>query len=185
MKRLIYKTQRLVLATLIGKDSQKSLDFEIKNKAFFEKWESKKEDDFFTLSYQRQIINYHEKLLRTSQGIHFAIFLKEDEKMERIIGKISVSPIIWGNFSSCMIGYKLDEDFTNQGLMSEAINSITDFIFNYLKLHRIQISIMPDNISSIKMIEKLGFTYEGKSKEYIEVNGKFEDHLHYVKLSKK
>ena len=58
-------------------------------------------------------------------------------------------------------------------------------MFEEIKIHRIEANIMPINIVSIKVIEKLGFENEGLAKKYLKVNGIWEDHFHYVKLNTK
>ena len=56
-------------------------------------------------------------------------------------------------------------------------------MFTEKRLHRIEANIIPRNIASIKAIEKAGFIYEGISKKYLNINGVWEDHLHYVLLN--
>jgi ribosomal-protein-alanine N-acetyltransferase len=103
---------------------------------------------------------------------------------ERIIGNVTLSNIVRGPFQSCYMGYKLDEKEINNGYITEAIEKVVEIAFLELGLHRIQASIMPKNIRSIKVMEKLGFINEGLSKEYLKINGVWEDHLHYVILNK-
>ena len=86
---------------------------------------------------------------------------------------------------SCHLGYKLDNDEINKGYMTEAVEKSIDIIFNEFKLHRIEANIMPRNISSLKVAEKLGFYNEGLAYKYLKINGKWEDHIHMVLLNEK
>jgi len=61
-----------------------------------------------------------------------------------------------------------------------ALKSGVKFIFNTVGLHRIEANIMPRNISSLKVVEKLGFQNEGLSPNYLKINAMWEDHLHMV-----
>ena len=130
-------------------------------------------------------IEYHRKMLERSQiesmdGRHykFGVFLKND--YERIIGSAALSNIVMGNFRSCFLGYRIDKNENSKGYATEAIKKVVDFGFDELTLHRIEANIMPGNKASIRVIEKLGFIYEGESKQYLRINGVWEDHLHYV-----
>jgi ribosomal-protein-alanine N-acetyltransferase len=62
---------------------------------------------------------------------------------------------------------------------------VVEYAFNELKLHRIEANIIPRNAGSIRAVEKAGFTCEGTSKKYLQINGVWEDHAHYVRLNEK
>lgn len=67
--------------------------------------------------------------------------------------------------------------------MFEALQSALQFIFNEIKLHRIEANIIPRNTPSIRLIENLGFMNEGLSKQYLKINGVWEDHYRFAKLN--
>ncbi len=71
----------------------------------------------------------------------FYIFSKDDEN--KIIGKIGVFNVVRGAFQSCHMGYSLDKDYINKGLMTEVVNAIVDFAFNDIHLHRVEANVMP------------------------------------------
>ncbi|MDF2805036.1 MAG: alanine acetyltransferase [Anaerocolumna sp.] len=96
---------------------------------------------------------------------------------------ISFSNIVRGAFLSCHLGYSLDEQYINQGYVTEAIRTGIEVIFKEYKLHRIEANIMPRNLRSKKVCEKLGFKEEGLAKDYLKINGKWEDHIHMVLLN--
>jgi ribosomal-protein-alanine N-acetyltransferase len=76
------------------------------------------------------------------------------------------------------LGYSLrKEEFKNKGYMSEAIGPIINYGFTGLKLHRIEASVEPGNIISLKMMAKFGFTREGLMKEHYFHEDTFEDSL--------
>jgi ribosomal-protein-alanine N-acetyltransferase len=67
--------------------------------------------------------------------------------------------------------------------MMEAVQSISNYAFGDLKLHRIEANIMPRNHASLKVVEKLGFFNEGTKRKYLKFNGTWEDHIHMVLLN--
>jgi len=69
--------------------------------------------------------------------------------------------------------------------MTEAVKKVVDYAFTELKLHRIEGNVLPDNVSSLKVLDKNGFKYEGVSEKYLKINGVWRDHIHMVKLNPK
>jgi [ribosomal protein S5]-alanine N-acetyltransferase len=66
--------------------------------------------------------------------------------------------------------------------MLEACIELLNFMFNLQKINRVTASILPENSSSIKLFEKLGFTMEGKTRQSLYIDGKWQDHLQYSLL---
>lgn len=176
------ETERLILKTLGSSYSKQVLKYYSINKDFFETKMPSYGAGFFTEEYQSEILKKSGKDAESGHSVKFFIFIKQD--LNRIIGDISVSNIVKGAFLSCHLGYKLDEKENGKGYASEALKKIIDYSFNELGLHRIEANIMPANTSSIKLASRLGFFNEGLSKKYLRINGKWEDHLHYVLLNK-
>ena len=181
--KTLYKTDRLILKTLDGTYAPLVLDYVLRNKDFLEKWETEKNENYFTLNYQKMSLKRDLDNFKLEKSLKFWIFKKNNKK--RIIGSISLDNIIRGPFQSCFLGYKLDKDELNKGYMTEAVEKIVEIAFNNYGLHRIEANIMPRNIASIRVVEKLGFYNEGLAKKYILLNGKWEDHIHMVLLNEK
>jgi ribosomal-protein-alanine N-acetyltransferase len=110
--------------------------------------------------------------------IRLWIFKKEDRN--KAIGNICFSNIIYGNFLSCFLGYKLDKQEINKGYTTEAVKKGISIMFEEYKLHRIEANIIPENIRSIRVVKKLNFEKEGYSKRYLNINGEWRDHIHYA-----
>ena len=65
--------------------------------------------------------------------------------------------------------------------MTEAVNMVTDFAFNELALHRLEINIRPENEASIRVAEKCGYLYEGLRPRYLHIDGAWRDHHCFVR----
>ena len=104
---------------------------------------------------------------------YFLIVNNEDEK---IVGSINLSQIFKGNFKNAYLGYYLSQEFTGQGLMSEAIELVLQFAFKTIKLHRIEANVQPHNTASINVLKRAGFCKEGFSRKYLKINGRWRDH---------
>jgi len=80
------------------------------------------------------------------------------------------------------LGYAMRKDRWGQGITTEACQVILDFGFKTLGLHRIQAACGPDNHGSQKVLDKLGFTYEGRMRDHVFTNSVWRDSLLYSKL---
>ena len=64
-----------------------------------------------------------------------------------------------------------------------AVRAAIPFAFNTLRLHRLEAACIPSNAGSIRLLENTGFIREGYAREYLCINGIWQDHLLYAKLS--
>jgi [ribosomal protein S5]-alanine N-acetyltransferase len=94
----------------------------------------------------------------------------------KIIGVANFSQIFYQAFQNAYLGYYDDLDFASQGLMSEGVRLAIDYAFCTLGLHRVEANIQPENIASINLVKRLGFTKEGFSRRYLKINGEWRDH---------
>lgn len=180
MKRC-YETERLILKVLDENSADIVLDYYIRNKGFLEEWEATKREEFYTLDRHGHILRDELENINKENMFRVWIFKKDDEK--RAIGTFGFTSIIKGAFWSCFLGYKLDGEEINNGYMTEALKKGIDIMFNEFGLHRIEANIMPKNIRSRRVLEKLGFYNEGLAYKYLKINGKWEDHIHMVLLN--
>jgi len=95
-------------------------------------------------------------------------------------GEINLNIVQRGPFQSAYVGYWIDEAVAGQGYMPEAVVLLCRAAFEDLRLHRIQISIIPRNLASRRVVEKLEIRDEGVAQRYLEINGTWEDHIRYA-----
>ncbi len=125
----------------------------------------------------------HQKGLSTYNR-SFLYFQVIHKKTDKIIG--------WCGFHTwyldhnrAEIGYGLfDDSFKGKGIMTEAMKPIIDYGFHKMNLHRIEAYIAPENVPSIKLVEKFGFTKEGVLKEHYFKNNVMEDSFVYALLKR-
>jgi [ribosomal protein S5]-alanine N-acetyltransferase len=108
-------------------------------------------------------------------GYAYGIFVEG-----RFVGEINLSIVQRGPFQSCYVGYWIDESYGGRGLMPEAVVLVCRSAFEDLHLHRVQISIIPRNRASRRVVEKLQIRDEGTALRYLEINGVWEDHIRYA-----
>lgn len=95
-------------------------------------------------------------------------------------GEINLSIVQRGPFQSAYVGYWIDEARAGEAYVPEAVVCLARAAFDDLGLHRIQISIIPRNTASRRVVEKLDLRDEGLAQRYLEINGVWEDHIRYA-----
>lgn len=98
----------------------------------------------------------------------------------RLRGQVTVGGVTQGSSRSAYIGYWIDQAVAGRGLMPLAVAMATDICFKQLGLHRIEICVRPENTASIRVVNKLGFEYEGMRKKYLHIDGAWRDHHAYA-----
>jgi ribosomal-protein-alanine N-acetyltransferase len=113
-------------------------------------------------------------LLANARGGHGLPFVMEYEG--QLAGQLNVSSITYGSLASATIGYWVAERFAGRSVTPSSVALATDYCFFQLGLHRMEICIRPENAPSLRVVEKLGFRYEGLRRRYIHINGDWRDH---------
>lgn len=109
---------------------------------------------------------------RAGSGLPFAV-----EYDGEFAGQLNVSSITYGSLSSAAIGYWVSERFAGKNITPTAVALATDHCFFSVGLHRMEICIRPENGPSLRVVEKLGFRYEGLRRRFIHINGDWRDHF--------
>ncbi|AWB94801.1 GNAT family N-acetyltransferase [Agromyces badenianii] len=115
---------------------------------------------------------------RTGHALPFIV-----EVDGRLVGQLNVSSITFGSLSSATIGYWVAHDVAGRGIIPTAVALATDYCFGVLRLHRMEICIRPENGPSLRVVEKLGFRYEGLRRRFIHINGAWSDHFAFALVS--
>ena len=106
----------------------------------------------------------------------FLVFLRTPDR-EVLVGGITLSNIRRRAAQYVTLGYWMGQDFVGQGLMTEAVSAVIPFAFDTLGLHRIHAAFLPTNAASRRVLEKNGFREEGYAENYLQIDGKWCDHV--------
>jgi ribosomal-protein-alanine N-acetyltransferase len=93
-----------------------------------------------------------------------------------VVGQLNVANILFGSVSSAVIGYWISPEVAGRGVATTAVALAADYLFTTVNIHRVEIDIRPENLASLRVVEKLGFRYEGMKQRYIHINGAWRDH---------
>ncbi|MBR5338045.1 MAG: GNAT family N-acetyltransferase [Lachnospiraceae bacterium] len=167
-------TERLILKILDESAAGDVVDFYVENPEF-EKYEPKRVFNFYTNNYMASTMKYEREVIEKKLGLRFWIF--EKESPYKIIGTVSFQNVMRNVYKSCQLGYKIHKAYQQKGYATEAVGFACRVAFRELDVHRIEAYTMPENIPSARLLEKLGFSYEGIARQKAEVNGKWADHM--------
>jgi ribosomal-protein-alanine N-acetyltransferase len=117
--------------------------------------------------------------LRTDQGYAFLILRNSDNAL---VGGLTLANIRRGVAQAGSLGYWMGLPYVRHGYMSAAVRAVIPFAFTTLRLHRLEAACIPTNTASIRLLEKTGFVREGYAREYLCINGNWQDHVLYARL---
>ncbi|WP_143340635.1 GNAT family N-acetyltransferase [Demequina sp. NBRC 110057] len=93
----------------------------------------------------------------------------------RIVGRVAVAGIRWGAECGASIGYWVDREYAGRGITPAAVALASEHAFAS-GLHRLEIAVRPENASSVRVAQKLGFVDEGLRRSYLFIDGAWRDH---------
>jgi [ribosomal protein S5]-alanine N-acetyltransferase len=150
-----------------------------KSRSFLEPWEPIwPADDLTRAAFRRRLKRYAEDQ-RTDQAYSFLVFCADDNILA---GGVTLSNVRRGVAQASSIGYWMGAPYARQGLMSRALRALIPFSHNNLRLHRLEAACITTNVASIRLLEKSGFQREGYARQYLCINGMWQDHLLYARL---
>lgn len=116
------------------------------------------------------------RLLRREarQGVTLPFALLYDGSLA---GQVTVGPIVRGAAQSASLGYWVDAGLAGRGIMPEALALVVDHCFGAVGLHRVKADVRPDNLASLRVLEKLSFRTEGLQERLLLIDGEWRDHL--------
>jgi [ribosomal protein S5]-alanine N-acetyltransferase len=98
------------------------------------------------------------------------------------VGGLTLANIRRGVAQAASLGYWMGLPFIRHGYMTAAVSAVIPFAFTTLRLHRLEAACIPTNAASIRLLEKTGFVREGYAREYLCINGIWQDHLLFARL---
>jgi ribosomal-protein-alanine N-acetyltransferase len=143
----------------------------IENRSWLRKWEATSPNGPMSFDTRASIRSLQANA-RVGLGLPFVL-----EYEGQLAGQLNVSSISYGSVASASIGYWVSERFAGKNITPIGVALATDYCFYSVGLHRIEICIRPENAPSLRVVEKLGFRYEGLRRRYIHINGDWRDHF--------
>lgn len=101
----------------------------------------------------------------------------------QLCGQVNVGEIVRGAFNSGYLGYWVDAAVAGRGLAPTGVALVADYCFGVAGLHRLEANVRPENLASVRVMDKVGFVAEGRRRRYLAVDGDYRDHVGYALLA--
>lgn len=171
-------SKRVMLRPLGSPDFEAWSEVRNRNNAWLQPWEPQVPPNTADPSKNRDAFSNRcaarDRERTSGNNFSFGVFVDG-----AFVGEINLNNVIRGAMQCGTIGYWIDEARAGNGYIAEAVVLLSRFAFDELRLHRIEVCIIPRNINSRRVMEKLEFREEGLALRYLEINGIWEDHIRY------
>lgn len=168
------KTQRTVIKLVTQDLAAQLFHYHLENKEHLRSWQPLRQDAFYQLSYWKEYSAESEIEFADAKAVRLAAI---NPDIGDVIGICNFTGISRGAFQACFLGYSISSRYEGQGYMTEILESSINYMFDTVGLNRIMASYMPKNKASGTVLRKLGFEREGYARNYLKIDGKWEDHI--------
>ncbi|WP_230977508.1 GNAT family N-acetyltransferase [Georgenia yuyongxinii] len=165
---------RLVLRPLRRRDRPVWEELRRANAGWLDRWEATSPTGAPPASFL-QYVHTLNRQARAGQSLPWVVELDGE-----MVGQLTVSSITRGSFCSASIGYWVSEHVAGRGVIPMAVAMACDYCWFEAALHRIEINIRPENLPSLRVVEKLGFRDEGLRRRMLHIQGDWRDHRSFA-----
>jgi ribosomal-protein-alanine N-acetyltransferase len=149
------------------------------SRSFLEPWEPTWPRDDLTKPAFRQRVRRYNRDMRDDYAYAFFIFCQQSGQLA---GGLTLSNVRRGVAQSASVGYWVGLPFAGQGYLTDALGAAVRFAFESLRLHRVEAACLPHNEASRRLLQKVGFKEEGYARQYLKIDGRWQDHVLFALL---
>lgn len=178
-KKPAIKTERMTLRLPIHADFKPWADLREGSADHLIPWEPIRSPDHLTRKAFTNRVYWAARAEAQGTALPLMLIRREDNAL---IGAITLDNIRRGPVQAGTLGYWIGAPFARQGYMKEAIQAVVHHAFQIMDLSRIEAACLPENAPSRGVLEKCGFKYEGVAQSYLQINGRWRNHVLYANL---
>ncbi|ARO13924.1 ribosomal-protein-alanine N-acetyltransferase [Ketogulonicigenium robustum] len=173
------ETERLILRPPEQDDFIAWRDLRRASIDFLQPWEPSWAHDHLTLRAFTNRVYWSRRAIKQEQAIPVMLFRKADGVL---LGGVTLDNIRRGPAQTATTGYWMGAPYARHGYMREALNGIVAYAFNTMDLSRIEAGCLPENTPSRRLLETCGYKYEGVAQSYLQISGRWRNHVLYANL---
>ncbi len=170
-------TERLTLRPPQNRDHEEWAQLRETSQNFLKPWEPLWEEDHLSRSSFNNRVKWARKSIVAQTAFPFMLI-----KENTIIGAITLDHVRGAPSRSGIVGFWVGKEYARNGYMKEALEAVVHFAFEEINISRIEASCLPTNKASRGLLEVSGFKYEGIAQSYLEIAGKWQNHVIYANL---
>ncbi|WP_233980727.1 ribosomal protein S5-alanine N-acetyltransferase [Pectobacterium versatile] len=172
--RVQLTTDRLVVRLAHERDAWRLAEYYSENRDFLKPWEPVRDASHCYPSGWQARLSVINDMHKQGSAYYFLLL---DQNENEVYGVANFSNVLRGSFHACYLGYSLGQKWQGQGLMYEALQPAIRYMQRQQYMHRIMANYMPHNQRSGGLLTRLGFEREGYAKNYLLIDGKWQDHV--------
>lgn len=176
-----WTTDRLVLRQAPPAHAPAVRDYGMRSREFHRPWDPARPPDFWDEHAVAERLAM--ELDNAAHDRSLALYIALRDEPGRYVGRVALNTIMRGAFQSCVAGYGLAPEATGKGYMTEALSEAVRIAFAELRLHRVEVNVIPRNLRSVAVAQRCGFVREGLSPRYLRIAGRWEDHIRFARLN--
>jgi len=178
-RRVRLETERMTLRLPAHADYRQWASLRRDGAGFLVPWEPTWADDHLTRKAFANRVYWAARAHASGTALPLFLIRRSDQAL---VGGITLDNIRRGPAQAGTFGYWVGESFARQGYMREAVQALVHHAFTALDLSRVEAACLPENAASRGLLEKSGFKYEGVAQSYLQINGRWRNHVLYANL---
>jgi ribosomal-protein-alanine N-acetyltransferase len=175
----VIETQRLVLRLPDMNDHIDWARLRRDGESFLRDWEPTWSPDHFSKKAFRNRVYWAWRAREEGRALALFLVRREDSAL---MGAITLDNIRRGPAQAATVGYWIGPAFARHGYMTEALAAAVHHAFTALDLSRMEAACLPENVASRGLLERSGFKYEGVAQSYLQIDGRWRNHVLYANL---
>ena len=175
-RQINIETERMLLRPPLQSDFESWVALRTKSIEFLEPWEPSWSEDHLSKKNFLNRVYWSKKSIRDKTALPVFMF---ERNSGTLLGAITLDNIRRGPAQAGTLGYWIGQTFARNGFMKESIGALVHYAFHSLDLSRLEAACLPENIASRTVLEKSNFKYEGVAQSYLQINGRWRNHVLY------
>lgn len=178
-RKVRIETERMTLRLPVHGDYRAWSSQRDQSRDFLVPWEPTWAGDHLTRRAFTNRVYWSGRAFAGGTALPLFLIRRDDEVL---LGAITLDNIRRGPSQAGTLGYWVGQPHARQGYMREAIAAVVHYAFTSLDISRIEAACLPENAASRGVLEKCGFKYEGVAQSYLQINGRWRNHVLYANL---
>ncbi|MEL6644270.1 MAG: GNAT family protein [Pseudomonadota bacterium] len=178
-RKVRIETDRMTLRPPAHSDFRAWVALREASAEFLVPWEPAWSADHLTRKAFTNRVYWAQRSISGGTALPLFLFARDGDAL---LGAITLDNIQRGPAQSGTLGYWIGQTHARQGYMREAIEAVVHYAFQTLDLSRAQAACLAENTASRSLLESCGFKYEGVAQSYLQINGRWRNHVLYANL---
>lgn len=178
-KKVRLETERMTLRPPVHSDFRAWAALRQESAEFLQPWEPTWAGDHLTRKSFTNRVYWAQRAISNGTAVPLFLIRRTDDA---VLGAITLDNIRRGPAQAGTTGYWIGQTHARHGYMREAIEAVVHYAFTTLDLSRIEAGCLPENTPSRGLLEGCGYKYEGVAQAYLQINGRWRNHVLYANL---